>query len=125
MITKCSRFGVHITSHCRRICSLAFAQRLYRQVRGACDEMVRTTLYEAAQILLVRDKMVLAQSLGDADRQAARHEKGDRRPGTSPGRDHASHLGRRHRVPLDPERRSGMKTVTDERRKLELHRVVE
>src|SRR5215470_19156461 len=39
------------------------------------------------------DKMVLAQSLGDADRQAARHEKGDRRPGTSPGRDHASHLG--------------------------------
>jgi transposase len=88
------------------------------------DEMVRTTLYEAAQILLVRTTK-WSWLKAWADRQAARHEKGDRRPGTSPGRDHASHLGRRHRVPLDPERRSGMKTVTDERRKLELHHAVE
>jgi transposase len=38
------------------------------------------------------DKMVVAQGLGDADRQASRHEKGDRGPGTPLGRDHAPHL---------------------------------
>jgi len=38
-------------------------------------------------------EMVLAQSLGDADRQAPRHEKGNRRAGTSLGRHHAPHLG--------------------------------
>ena len=37
--------------------------------------------------------MVLAQGLGDADRQAPRDEKGDRGPGAPVGRDHASHLG--------------------------------
>ena len=39
------------------------------------------------------EEMVLAQSLGDADRQAPRDEKGDRGAGTSVGRDHAPHLG--------------------------------
>jgi transposase len=38
-------------------------------------------------------EMVLAQGLGDADRQAPRHEEGNRRAGTSLGRRHASHLG--------------------------------
>ena len=38
------------------------------------------------------DKMVLAQGLGDADRQAPRHEEGYRCPGTPAGRDHAPHL---------------------------------
>ena len=37
--------------------------------------------------------MVLAQSLGDADRQASRDEKGDRGPGTPVGCDHAPHMG--------------------------------
>jgi transposase len=55
------------------------------------DEMMRVMLYEAAQILLRRS--VVAQGLGDADRQAPRHEKGDRGTGAPPGRDHASHLG--------------------------------
>jgi transposase len=36
--------------------------------------------------------MVLAQGLGDAGRQAPRHEKGDRRIGAPAGRDHAPHL---------------------------------
>src|SRR5262245_22843521 len=36
--------------------------------------------------------MVLAQGLGDADRQAPRHEEGYRCPGTPAGRDHAPHL---------------------------------
>ena len=39
------------------------------------------------------EEMVLAQGLGDADRQAPRDEKGDRGPGTPVGRDHAPHLG--------------------------------
>ena len=39
------------------------------------------------------DEMVLAQGLGDEDRQAPRDEKGDRGAGTPVGRDHAPHLG--------------------------------
>ena len=39
------------------------------------------------------EEMVLAQGLGDADRQAPRDEKGDRGPGAPVGRDHAPHLG--------------------------------
>ena len=38
------------------------------------------------------EEMVLAQGLGDVDRQAPRDEKGDRGPGTPAGRDHAPHL---------------------------------
>ena len=38
------------------------------------------------------DTMVLAQGLGDADRQASRHEEGDRSIGTPAGRHHAPHL---------------------------------
>ena len=38
-------------------------------------------------------QMVLAQGLGDADRQASRHEEGHRGAGASLGRHHASHLG--------------------------------
>jgi transposase len=36
------------------------------------DEMMRVMLYEAAQIMLVRGEVVLAQSLGHEDRQAPR-----------------------------------------------------
>jgi transposase len=39
------------------------------------------------------DEVVMAQGLGDADRQAPRDEKGDRGAGTPVGRDHAPHLG--------------------------------
>ena len=38
-------------------------------------------------------EMVLAQGLGNEDRQASRHEKGHRGACASAGRDHASHLG--------------------------------
>ena len=55
--------------------------------------MMRVMLYEAAQKHAAVEEMVLAQSLGDADRQAPRDEKGDRGPGTSVGRDHAPHMG--------------------------------
>ena len=63
------------------------------------DEMMRTMLYEAAQAHDALEEMVMAQGLGDADRQAPRDEKGDRRAGAAVGCDHAPH--RRHRVPLD------------------------
>jgi hypothetical protein len=38
-------------------------------------------------------EMVLAQGLGNEDRQASRDEEGDRGAGTSAGRDHAPHVG--------------------------------
>ena len=38
-------------------------------------------------------QVVLAQGLGDEDRQAPRDEEGDRGAGASAGRDHAPHLG--------------------------------
>jgi transposase len=39
------------------------------------------------------EEMVVAQGLGDVDRQAPRDEKGDRGAGASVGGDHAPHLG--------------------------------
>ena len=54
--------------------------------------MMRVMLYEAAQSMLV-EEMALAQSLGDADRQAPRDEKGNRGPGTPIGCDYAPHMG--------------------------------
>ena len=58
------------------------------------DEMMRVMLYEAAQTMLVRStEMVLAQGLGDEDRQAPRDEKGNRGPGAPVGRHHAPHMG--------------------------------
>ena len=47
------------------------------------DEMMRVMLYEAAQSMLALSQMVLAQGLGDADRQAPGHEKGNRRAGVA------------------------------------------
>ena len=57
------------------------------------DEMMRVMLYEAAQSMLHSKKMVLAQGLGDADRQAPWEEKGDRGAGAPVGCDHAPHMG--------------------------------
>ncbi len=55
------------------------------------DEMMRTMLYSSKHDAF--KKMVLAQGVGHADRQAPRDEKGDRGPGSPAGRDHAPHLG--------------------------------
>ena len=63
------------------------------------DAMMRVMLYEAAQSMLSSsehaafEEMVMAQGLGDADRQAPRDEEGDRGPGAPAGRDHAPHMG--------------------------------
>src|SRR5262245_25243477 len=56
------------------------------------DEMMRVMLRSSSEHAAI-EEMVLAQSLGDADRQAPRNEKGDRGPGTSVGCDHAPHMG--------------------------------
>ena len=77
------------------------------------DEMMRVMLYEAAQVRAgALNTMVLAQGLGDADRQAPRHEEGNRGAGASVGRSHAPYLGRRHHVPLEPGRSRGSMTAT-------------
>ena len=39
------------------------------------------------------EEMVMAQGLGDADRQAPRDEEGDRGPGAPAGRDHGPPMG--------------------------------
>ena len=57
------------------------------------DEMMRTMLYEAAQSMMHSKKMVMAQSVGHADRQAPRDEEGDRGPGAPTGRDPAPDMG--------------------------------
>jgi transposase len=57
------------------------------------DEMMRMMLYEAAQSMMRSKKMVMAQGLGHADRQAPRDEEGDRGPGTPASRDHAPNMG--------------------------------
>ena len=76
------------------------------------DDMMRTMLYEAAHIMLVRStKMVMAKGLGDADRQASWSEESGRGLGPAAGRHHAPHLGRRHRVPVDQESCSRMKAA--------------
>jgi hypothetical protein len=49
--------------------------------------MMRMMLYEAAQTLLGSlDKMLLAQGLGDEDRQAPRNKEGDSSAGAPTGR---------------------------------------
>jgi hypothetical protein len=51
-------------------------------------------LYEAAQSMLLRStKWSWLQGMGNANRQAARDEKGDRGVDTPVGRDHAPRLG--------------------------------
>src|SRR6266487_523528 len=65
--------------------------------RDDADDALRSSPEHAGAF----DEMVLAQGLGDEDCQAPRDEEGDRCPGASVGRDHASHLGRWHRIPMD------------------------
>ena len=58
------------------------------------DEMMRVdALRSSPEHAGAFEEMVVAQGLGDADRQAPREEKGDRGPGTPVGRDHASYMG--------------------------------
>ena len=65
------------------------------------DEMVRTALYEAANVLAIAHNAVLeTQTLGNGRRQAARFEAGESRPGAQDRSDPAPHVGRRHNLPM-------------------------
>jgi transposase len=64
------------------------------------DAMMRTALYEAAQVLLTRTEMVLAQSLGHAGRAPSRRQESDRRLGTTPHHHPAPDVDRRYAIPL-------------------------
>ena len=79
------------------------------------DEMMRIDALRSGSEHDAFEEMVLAQGLGDADRQAPRDEEGDRGAGTPACRDHAPYVGGRHRVPVDQRtcRGSGMTTVQD------------
>jgi transposase len=57
------------------------------------DEMMRVMLLRSGAEHAAFGKMVMAQGLGDAGRQAPRNEEGDRGAGAPAGRDHAPHLG--------------------------------
>ena len=57
------------------------------------DEMMRMALRSGPGHAAAFGEMVMAQGLGDEDRQAPRDEEGDRGAGASVGRDHAPHMG--------------------------------
>ena len=78
--------------------------------------MMRMMLYEAALSMLTHTiKWSWLKASGDEDRQAPRDEEGGRGPGASPGRNHAPHMGGRHRVPVDQGNRKGMRPGQDQR----------
>ena len=84
------------------------------------DAMMRTMLFEAAQVMLTRStkwSWLKAWAMKVARHRG--HEEGDRRAGAADGGRHAPHVGRRHRVPLDKNKRRGrLKTGREtERRK--------
>ena len=55
--------------------------------------MMQVMLYEAAQSDAAVEEMVMAQGLGDADRQTSWNEESDRGAGAPVGRDPAPHMG--------------------------------
>jgi len=62
--------------------------------------MMRTPLYEAAQVMLTRAELVLAEILGDEYRQARQPMQGYRCIGRASGRNPASDVEQWDRVPL-------------------------
>ena len=87
-------------------------------------------LYEAAQSMLYSKKWSWLKAWAMQITRRPWDEKGDRGAGASVGRDHAPHLGGRHRVPLDPGTNRGgncrkLYRIKSNRRKLRLHRAVD
>ena len=70
-------------------------------ITRAGDEMVRTALYEAANVTIAHNAVLETQTLGDGCCQAARLEARESRPGAQDRSDPASHVGRRHSLPVD------------------------
>jgi hypothetical protein len=67
----------------------SFGRHIALRRRDDADDALRGSPEHADAFVA----MVLAQGLGDEDRQASRHEKTHRRFGTPVGGDHAPHLG--------------------------------
>ena len=66
------------------------------------DEMVRTALYEAANVLLGRTtRFSKLKRWGARCRQAARFKTGQGRPGEQDRGDPASNVDRRHNLPME------------------------
>ena len=59
------------------------------------DGLLRTALYDAVHIILTTQGLFTTEELGDADRQARRHEQGQGGARPPTGGDHASHACRR------------------------------
>ena len=59
------------------------------------DGLLRTALYDAVHIILTTQGLFTTEELGDADRQARRHEQGQGGARQPTGGDHASHACRR------------------------------
>ena len=79
---------------------------------------MRVMLYEAAQSMLHSKKWSWLKAWAMQIARRRGNEEGDRGPGPSAGRHHAPHMGRWHRVPVDPgaSRNSSMKAVQDQSR---------
>ena len=60
------------------------------------DEMVRTALYQAANVLLHHGRWSIAPILGHADREERQRERGEGRPRTPARRGHAPDVDRRN-----------------------------
>jgi transposase len=70
---------------------------LYRPVH------VKTLRSQKLRVLLIHRKLLQSKAIA-----------GNRCPGASVGRDHASHLGRWHRIPMDQGGRRSVRTVRDQ-----------
>jgi hypothetical protein len=81
-------FVVPQGTSCHRAVELAFSPIVFDLALSCCCNL----LPSPAELSAVNE-MVLAQGLGDADRQAPRREKDDRSVGAAFGRHHASYLG--------------------------------
>ena len=124
------RGGVDLSRHGRRACPLPQLQggrggvrtdavqvsigrdRPYRRHIGLWRRDDAGNALRSGPEHVAFKEVVLAQGLGDADRQAPRHEESNRGAGAPVGRGHAPHLDRRHHVPLDPGRSLSGMTAT-------------
>ena len=83
-----------------------------RDVTGAItrvgDEMVRTALYEVANALLLRVQRFSRLKRWGMEVPRARHETREGGAGAQDRRDHASHVARRHVIPLGRGRSAGL-----------------
>src|SRR5262249_31420828 len=132
-IAQMMRAGLYRPVHVKTLRSqelrmLVTQRKLLQSKAIAIENALRGTRSSSEHAAV--EEMVLAQSLGDADRQAARDEKGDRGPGTPVGCDHAPHMGLTAPSSAGPENRPQQQqqhenpVASNPMRTLDLHRAV-